>query len=247
MVTQAGKCPDCTRFPHVCSLRTQGRGNLPHPLHFNLSASSDRARSPTAARPKHRARRKPPRLSRAWNGRAAGQLRWRCARSGSGSLSPLRLWVRGGSREVLDSLGPAAGRWTWWLAAAPLSPVTESAQATRGRRPGCLKATRARAVEEDETMVNKVVLIGNLGRDPELIHTQGGRALARLWVATHEVWTKDGQRQRHTEWHRVLVWGARAEHIAAQYRKGTLVYVDGPIRSRKPTDGQPRTEIHAQL
>src|SRR5436190_19759992 len=95
-------------------------------------------------------------------------------------------------------------------------------------------------------MVNKVVLIGNLGRDPELIHTQGGRALARLWVATNEVWTKDGQRQRHTEWHRVLVWGARAEHIAAQYRKGTLVYVDGPIRSRKPTDGEPRTEIHAQ-
>jgi len=44
----------------------------------------------------------------------------------------------------------------------------------------------------------------------------------------------------------VLVWGARAEHVAAQYRKGTLVYVDGPIRSRKPTDGEPRTEIHAQ-
>src|SRR5437773_9821807 len=136
--------------------------------------------------------------------------------------------------------------WTWRLAAAPLSPVTESAQTTRGRQPGCPEATRACAAEEDETMVNKVVLIGNLGRDPELIHTQGGRALARLWVATNEMWTKDGQRQRHTEWHRVLVWGARAEHIAAQYRKGTLVYVDGPIRSRKPTDGEPRTEIQAQ-
>ena len=95
-------------------------------------------------------------------------------------------------------------------------------------------------------MVNRVVLIGNLGRDPELFHTQGGRALARLWIATHEAWTKDGQRHRRTEWHRVLVWGARAEHIAAQYRKGTLVYVEGPIRSRKPTDGEPRTEIHAQ-
>ena len=95
-------------------------------------------------------------------------------------------------------------------------------------------------------MVNKVVLIGNLGRDPELIHTQGGRALARLWIATHEVWTKDGQRQRHTEWHRVLVWGARAEHIAAQLRKGTLVYVDGQIRSGKPTDDNPRPEIHVQ-
>jgi single-strand DNA-binding protein len=95
-------------------------------------------------------------------------------------------------------------------------------------------------------MVNKVVLIGNLGRDPELFHTQGGRALARLWVATHEVWTKGGQHQRRTEWHRVLVWGARAEHIAARLRKGALVYVDGQIRSGKPTDGDPRTEIHAQ-
>ena len=95
-------------------------------------------------------------------------------------------------------------------------------------------------------MVNKVVLIGNLGRDPELLHTQAGRVLARLWVATHEVWTKDGQRQRRTEWHRVVVWGARAERIAAQLRKGTLVYVDGQIRSGKPTDDKPRPEIHVQ-
>jgi len=95
-------------------------------------------------------------------------------------------------------------------------------------------------------MVNKVVLIGNLGRDPELLHTQAGRVLARLWVATHEVWTKDGQRQRRTEWHRVVVWGARAERIAAQLRKGTLVYVDGQIRSGKPTDDNPRPEIHVQ-
>jgi single-strand DNA-binding protein len=91
-----------------------------------------------------------------------------------------------------------------------------------------------------------VVLIGNLGRDPDLFHTKGGRALARLWIATHEAWTKDGQRQRRTEWHRVLVWGARAEQIAGQLRKGTLVYVEGQIRSRKPTDGDPRAEIHAR-
>jgi len=56
-------------------------------------------------------------------------------------------------------------------------------------------------------MVNKVVLIGNLGRDPELFQTQGGRAVARVSIATNEVWTRNGERQRRTEWHRVVVWG----------------------------------------
>ena len=69
-------------------------------------------------------------------------------------------------------------------------------------------------------MVNKVVLIGNLGRDPELLHTQSGQALARLSVATNEVWTKDGERQRRTEWHRVVVWGPPAERLTAQLQKG---------------------------
>ncbi len=102
----------------------------------------------------------------------------------------------------------------------------------------------------DGTMVNKVVLIGNLGRDPELFQTQGGRAVARLSLATNEVWTKDGERQRRTEWHRVVVWGPRAERIAAQLRKETLVYVEGRLRTRTATNGetrqQTRTEIHAQ-
>jgi single-strand DNA-binding protein len=81
-------------------------------------------------------------------------------------------------------------------------------------------------------MVNKVTLIGNLGRDPELFQTQSGRGVARLSIATNEVWTKDGERQRRTEWHRVVVWGPRAERIAEQLRRGTPVYVEGRLRTR---------------
>ena len=99
-------------------------------------------------------------------------------------------------------------------------------------------------------MVNKVVLIGNLGRDPELFHTQSGQAVVRLSVATNEVWTKDGERQRRTEWHRVVVWGPPAERLTAQLQKGALIYVEGRLRTRSFTDAdstaQVRTEIHSQ-
>jgi len=99
-------------------------------------------------------------------------------------------------------------------------------------------------------MVNKVVLIGNLGRDPELFHTQSGQAVARLSVATNEVWTMDGERQRRTEWHRVVVWGPPAERLTAQLQKGALIYVEGRLRTRSFTDAdstaQVRTEIHSQ-
>jgi single-strand DNA-binding protein len=99
-------------------------------------------------------------------------------------------------------------------------------------------------------MVNRVVLIGNLGRDPELFQTQSGQAVARLSVATNEVWMKDGERQRRTEWHRVVVWGPQAERLATQLHKGSLVYVEGRLRTRAFTGAdsteQLRTEIHAQ-
>jgi single-strand DNA-binding protein len=99
-------------------------------------------------------------------------------------------------------------------------------------------------------VVNKVVLIGNLGRDPEVFHTQSGGAVARLSVATNEVWTKDGERQRRTEWHRVVVWGSRAERIAADLRKGALLYIEGRLRTQTFTNGdnvqQMRTHIDAQ-
>jgi single-strand DNA-binding protein len=99
-------------------------------------------------------------------------------------------------------------------------------------------------------MVNKVVRIGNLGRDPELFHTQSGQPVVRLSVATNEVWTKNGERQRRTEWHRGVVWGPRAEWITAQLRKETSVYVEGRLRTRTFTNAdnvqQMRTEIYSQ-
>ena len=98
-------------------------------------------------------------------------------------------------------------------------------------------------------MVNKVTLIGNLGRDPELFHTQSGQPVARLSIATNKVWTKNGERQRRTEWHRVVVWGLRAERLTAQLHKGRLVYVEGRVCTRTFTKAdntqQTRTEIHA--
>ena len=97
-------------------------------------------------------------------------------------------------------------------------------------------------------MVNKVTLIGNLGRDPELFQTQSGQAVARLSIATNEVWTKNGERQRRTEWHRVVVWGPRAERTT-RLRKGTPVYVEGRLRTRTFTNAdnveQRRTKIHS--
>ena len=99
--------------------------------------------------------------------------------------------------------------------------------------------------------VNKVILIGNLGANPEMRFTQGGQAVANLRIATTEKWTdKNGAKQEATEWHRVVVWGKQAE-IAGQYlTKGRQIYVEGSIRTRQWQDqqGQKRftTEIVAR-
>ena len=99
--------------------------------------------------------------------------------------------------------------------------------------------------------INKVILIGNLGRDPEVRYTQNGNAVANLNLATNEVWNdKSGNRQERTEWHRVVVWGKQAE-IAKEYlSKGRQVYVEGSLQTREWQDkeGQKRstTEIRCQ-
>lgn len=62
--------------------------------------------------------------------------------------------------------------------------------------------------------VNKAILIGNIGLDPELKFTQGGQAVLRMRIATSESWMKDGQKQERTEWHTVIVWGKRAEGLS---------------------------------
>ncbi len=99
-------------------------------------------------------------------------------------------------------------------------------------------------------MLNKVMLIGNLGADPETRYTQDGTCVCNIRVATTERWkNRDGEPQERTEWHRVVLWGRLGE-IAGQYlRKGSRVYIEGRLETRKWTDrdGNDRytTEIRA--
>jgi single-strand DNA-binding protein len=92
--------------------------------------------------------------------------------------------------------------------------------------------------------VNKVILVGRLGRDPETRYTGGGQAVANFSVATDESYKdKNGERQKRTEWHKIVVWSKLAE-IAQQYlRKGSLLYLEGRIQTREWQDkeGQKRT------
>ena len=98
--------------------------------------------------------------------------------------------------------------------------------------------------------INKVILIGRLGADPEMRYTQSGAAVATLSVATSEHWkSKDGQKESKTEWHRVVLWSKLAE-LASQYlSKGRQVYLEGRLQTRSwdDKDGQKRytTEIVA--
>lgn len=85
--------------------------------------------------------------------------------------------------------------------------------------------------------VNKVILLGNLGRDPETRYTTGGSAVTNLSIATSEQWKdKNGEKQERTEWHRVVLFDRLAE-IAGEYlKKGRSVYIEGRLQTRKYTD-----------
>lgn len=100
--------------------------------------------------------------------------------------------------------------------------------------------------------VNKVILIGNLGRDPEVRYTTGGNPVANFTMATTDRWNDPatGEKKERTEWHRIVVWGKQAE-IAGEYlRKGRQVYVEGSLQTREWTDrdGNKKytTEVRAQ-
>lgn len=85
--------------------------------------------------------------------------------------------------------------------------------------------------------VNKVILIGNLGADPEVRFTPGGQAVANFRIATNESWTdKSGQKQERTEWHRIVVWGKLAELCGEYLKKGRQAYVEGRLQTREWTD-----------
>src|SRR5215467_9585324 len=87
--------------------------------------------------------------------------------------------------------------------------------------------------------VNKVILVGNLGKDPEIRRTQDGRAIANLSIATSEQWRDKatGERKEKTEWHRVVIFNEGLAKVAEQYlKKGAKVYVEGALQTRKWTD-----------
>ncbi len=99
--------------------------------------------------------------------------------------------------------------------------------------------------------VNKVILVGNLGRDPELRYTKSGQPVASFSIATTDSWNnKAGEREEHTEWHRIVVWGKAAENCGKYLSKGRSVYIEGRLQTRKweDKDGHERqtTEINAQ-
>ena len=86
--------------------------------------------------------------------------------------------------------------------------------------------------------MNKVILVGNLGRDPEIRHTNSGQKIANLSVATSDTWKdKNGERQERTEWHRVVVFNSNLADFTERYlKKGSKVYVEGALQTRKYTD-----------
>ena len=89
-------------------------------------------------------------------------------------------------------------------------------------------------------MVNRVILVGNLGKDPEVRYTTGGQAVATLRIATSRSWTdkQSGQRREETEWHDVEVWGKQAEQCGEYLSKGRSVYVEGRLKTDKWQDKQ---------
>lgn len=99
--------------------------------------------------------------------------------------------------------------------------------------------------------INKVILIGRLGQDPEVRYTSNGGAVANFSLATNESWTdKAGQKQERTEWHKIVVWGKLAELCGQYLQKGGQAFVEGRLQTRDWTDkeGNKRytTEIVAQ-
>jgi single-strand DNA-binding protein len=96
--------------------------------------------------------------------------------------------------------------------------------------------------------VNKVILVGRLGADPEIKTVGGGQSVARLSLATSENWTgKDGQKQERTEWHRIVVWGRQAENCGKHLSKGRQVYIEGRLQTRSWEDPQGQKKYSTEI
>jgi single-strand DNA-binding protein len=96
--------------------------------------------------------------------------------------------------------------------------------------------------------VNKVILVGNLGADPDLKYTPSNRPVCNLSVATNEVWkNKDGEKQERVEWHRVNVWGDQAENCHKFLAKGRMVYLEGKLQTRKWQDKEGKDRYTTEI
>lgn len=96
--------------------------------------------------------------------------------------------------------------------------------------------------------VNKVILVGRLGADPEIKTVGSGQSVARLSLATSENWTgKDGQKQERTEWHRIVVWGRQAENCGKHLSKGRQVYIEGRLQTRSWEDPQGQKKYSTEI
>lgn len=96
--------------------------------------------------------------------------------------------------------------------------------------------------------VNKVIVIGNLGQDPQVRHTPTGMAVANFNVATNERWTtKDGEKQERTEWHRIVLWGKNAENAGKYLEKGRPVYIEGRLQTRSWEDKEGVTRYVTEI
>ncbi len=96
--------------------------------------------------------------------------------------------------------------------------------------------------------INKVILVGNLGKDPEVRHLEGGAVVAKFPLATSETYkTKDGQRVDQTEWHNIVMWRGLAESAEKYLRKGALVYIEGKIRTRSWDDKEGNKRFSTEI
>jgi len=96
--------------------------------------------------------------------------------------------------------------------------------------------------------VNKVILVGNLGADPDLKYTPSNRPVCNLSVATNEVWKdKSGEKQERVEWHRVNVWGDQAENCQKFLAKGRMVYIEGKLQTRKWQDKEGKDRYTTEI
>jgi single-strand DNA-binding protein len=123
-----------------------------------------------------------------------------------------------------------------------------------GRRLGATRWRRRRSNNKRKgvfNMINKVILVGRLGKDPEMRSTPGGQTVAKFTMATDERYTdKNGEKQERTEWHNIVAWAKLAEICGQYLRKGKLVYIEGSIRTDSWEDKETkqkkyRTEIIA--